>query len=236
MNEQQVFLNPLPLTAAPAEIDDCWNRIGVRGDGSCPELRQHVHCRNCPAYATAAAILLDRMAPDDDLLAAGISVPDTGQLSDADSESLLIFRIGEEWLGLRTALLREIVESRQIHSLPHQRNAAVLGVANIRGALTLCVSLASKLGLDEATDGQAVQDRIFSGRMLVVEHLGHVVVFPAAEVHGIQRFAGAELKAAPATVAGAVVTYIEAIVNWRDRTVGVLDGELLFYALNRSLA
>src|SRR4029077_5730556 len=29
-------------------VDDCWNRIGVRGDASCPELKHHVHCRNCP--------------------------------------------------------------------------------------------------------------------------------------------------------------------------------------------
>ncbi len=36
-------------------IDDCWNRIGVRGDGSCPELKRHIHCRNCPVYSAAAA-------------------------------------------------------------------------------------------------------------------------------------------------------------------------------------
>ena len=38
-----------------AAIDDCWNRIGVRGDGSCPELKQYVHCRNCPVYSAGAA-------------------------------------------------------------------------------------------------------------------------------------------------------------------------------------
>ncbi|MES2538929.1 MAG: chemotaxis protein CheW [Pseudomonadota bacterium] len=236
MNEKQAFLNSLPATAAPAEINDCWNRIGVRGDGSCPELRQHLHCRNCPAYATAAAILLDRMAPADEPDAVHVSAARTGQLQDADAESLLIFRVGEEWLGLRTALLREIAEARTIHSLPHQRNAAVLGVANVRGALTLCVSLATMLGLDEAAEGRAEHEHVFSSRMLVADHMGHVAVFPVAEVHGIQRFPAAALKAVPVTVAGAAATYTQSIVNWRDRTVGVLDGELLFYALNRSLA
>ena len=34
--------------------DACWRRIGVAGDRTCPELAQHVHCRNCPVYAGAA--------------------------------------------------------------------------------------------------------------------------------------------------------------------------------------
>ena len=38
-----------------AIVNDCWNRIGVRGDRSCPELKQYVHCRNCPVYSAGAA-------------------------------------------------------------------------------------------------------------------------------------------------------------------------------------
>ena len=33
---------------------DCWNTIGIRGDGSCPELARLAHCQNCPVYVTAA--------------------------------------------------------------------------------------------------------------------------------------------------------------------------------------
>ena len=33
---------------------DCWNKIGVSGDLSCPELNTHIHCRNCPVFAAAA--------------------------------------------------------------------------------------------------------------------------------------------------------------------------------------
>ena len=39
----------LPLRLADA--GDCWNRIGVNGDRSCPELTSFVHCRNCPVFA-----------------------------------------------------------------------------------------------------------------------------------------------------------------------------------------
>jgi len=48
--------NDLPLApgSSPAIVNACWTTIGVRGDASCPELKQHVHCRNCPVYSAGA--------------------------------------------------------------------------------------------------------------------------------------------------------------------------------------
>ena len=48
------------LADTDTPIDDCWNRIGVRGDGSCPRLAGYIHCRNCPVHDAAAARVLDR--------------------------------------------------------------------------------------------------------------------------------------------------------------------------------
>ena len=39
------------LSGDVEHIDDCWNRIGVHGNKSCPLLAEHVHCRNCAVYA-----------------------------------------------------------------------------------------------------------------------------------------------------------------------------------------
>ncbi len=52
----------LDALARLSEVDDCWNRIGVRGDKTCERLAEHVHCRNCPVHAAAANRLLDRLA------------------------------------------------------------------------------------------------------------------------------------------------------------------------------
>ena len=125
-------------------IDDCWNRIGIHGDKSCPLLSEHIHCRNCAVYSAAATRLLDRYA---------LQQEDRGQVSTvAESEvktrSLLMFRLGEEWLGLATRSLVEVAPLQAIHSLPHQRSRALLGVANVRGALVACLSLVELLGLD----------------------------------------------------------------------------------------
>ena len=61
------------------------------------------------------------------------------------------------------------------------------------------------------------------------------VVCPVDEVHGIHRFHPRELKDVPTTVAKATVTYSTALLPWRGHSVGMLDDQLLFYTLKRSL-
>ena len=55
-------------------------------------------------------------------------------------------------------------------------------------------------------------------------------------MHGIHRFHPRELQDVPATVAKAAATYSKALLPWRDHSVGLLDDQLLFYTLKRSLA
>ena len=137
----------LDLTLADTQaIDDCWNRIGIHGDKSCPLLADHIHCRNCAVYSAAATRLLDRYAlQQDDHRRAAVELD-----QDIVTRSLLMFRLGEEWLGIATRCLVEVAPLQPIHSLPHQRSRALLGVANVRGALVACLSLVELLGLDAA--------------------------------------------------------------------------------------
>src|SRR5262245_55890673 len=116
--------NRLPLIASdqlPA-VDDCRNRIGVHGDKSCERLAEHVHCRNCTVHAAAATLLLDRYALAREDAAHVESPADDGR----ERRSTLVFRLGEEWLGLATRSLVEVAAISPIHSLPHQRSMALL--------------------------------------------------------------------------------------------------------------
>lgn len=217
-----------------AALNDCWNKIGVHGDGSCPELERHVHCRNCPVYSAAAARLLDAELP------AGHLEEWTGHFSgeqkteEAGTHSVVIFRIGAEWLALPTAVFEEVATLRAVHSLPHRRDGIVLGLANVRGTLLVCVSLGEVLGLEKASP--AKKDRAQHRRLLVISREGSRLVFPVDEIHGIHRCPPSGLKEVPATVAKATATYTKSVLAWNDRTVGCLDDQLLFYTLNRSLS
>lgn len=226
-------------TALPFDrtgLDDCWNRIGVHGDGSCPELLRHVHCRNCPVYSATAARLLDSDLPTGqiDEWTEHFSRPRTSGA--AATHAVVIFRLGAEWLALPAAVLMEVTTRCPVHTLPHRRNDLVLGLVNIRGSLLVCVSLGAVLGLEKPPLGQSGETPALPPRLLVTGREGHRLVLPVDEVHGIYRCRPDELQAAPATVARAATTYVTAVLAWRDRTVGCLDDQLLFYTLNRSLA
>src|SRR5712671_4623218 len=114
-------------------IDDCWNKIGVRGDGSCPELKAHAHCRNCPVYASAAAELLRTSLPGGSVDDRTSDFAQPKQLVEHESASILIFRVDAEWLALPTGVIEEVADPRPVHSLPHRRNGVIIGVTNVRG-------------------------------------------------------------------------------------------------------
>jgi chemotaxis-related protein WspD len=102
----------------------------------------------------------------------------------------------------------------------------VLGVANIRGELIVCVSLAEALGVGDAGAG---------ARLAVLERGAERFAFPTAEVAGLHRYHPAELSPVPATLARAQSACIHGMVTYDGRTAGVIDDGRLFALLNRSL-
>ncbi|KVC87509.1 chemotaxis protein CheW [Burkholderia ubonensis] len=234
---------------APARhIDDCWNRIGTRGDGTCPRLAAHARCLNCPVFAQAAATLLDRPLSDADFAEAARTAheahdthkaPPDARADDANApQTALAFRIADEWLGLPVPALRQIDGPRPIHPLPHRRNGVVLGLVNVRGTLTIAASLGALLGLDLGLEHDAAgrhASRHAHTRLLVVEHRGDTVALPVDEVEGVLRFAASALLPAPTTLAHAATMHTRGLLAWRDTTLGLLDADRVFDSLARSL-
>jgi chemotaxis-related protein WspD len=226
-----------PLPALNSLGADCWNRIGIRGDHSCPELTQWVHCHNCPVFAAAGRRFLDAPSPE------GYLDEWTGRLAApteeaaADLLSVLLFRIGEEWLALPVRVLVEVTGLRPVRRVPH-RGGVLAGLVNIRGELHLCVRLAQLLGVPSdadlsgtpAADGQLPQAAA-KGRLLVINRDGDRWVFPVDEVDRVHRFPSQELAGVPATVARSVVRLTRAVIHWRDRSIGLLDEDRLLAAL-----
>jgi chemotaxis-related protein WspD len=225
---------PQGIALRTENVNDCWRRIGVRGDGSCPALAEHAHCRNCPTYAQAAAMLLDAQRLDvvpDALPDAATLTGDDGVLPAERGIALacLVFRIGDEWLALPTAALGEVTAPCPIQSLPHRRDAAVLGLAAVRGNLLACLSLAR---LFDAGAGESAS----GSRFLILGQGRAAIALPVAEVSGIARVPKPALQPLPATLARASARYTQALFLDQGRSVGLLDAALVRQALARSLA
>src|SRR3954452_31519 len=88
----------LPLLQQP--VDDCWNRIGVRGDRSCPELTRVVHCHNCPVFATAGRHFLDAPSPPGYLEEWTSRLAEPAEEVASDQESVLVFQLADEQLAM----------------------------------------------------------------------------------------------------------------------------------------
>jgi chemotaxis-related protein WspD len=217
--------------AAPLPRADCWNHIGVQGDRSCPELRVHIHCRNCPVYAAAAQAVLERELPD------GYGRSWRERFGQAEVEaatehpSWFIFRLGAEWLAVPTAAVDEVTRVSPVHSLPHRRGGAVLGLVNVRGELVVCASLMRVLGAEARTDDAARAER---ARFLVLRRGSGRFAAPVDEVHGAERVPERLLVAPPATVGKGSGSLTRHVLPWNDRAVGCLDADALFHALERS--
>jgi chemotaxis-related protein WspD len=215
------------------EVSACWNKIGLQGNSSCPELQKFIRCRNCPVYSNAALKLLDRPLLPQYRREWTEYFAQEKQLVAPARISALLFRINAEWLALPTQAFQEVAEHRLVHSLPHRRQGIVLGLVNIRGELLICFSLGCLLGLERTPPSPKLR-RTYD-RLLVTNWDGNRLVFPADEVLDIQRFQVSELKDPPATLAKSNLSYTQGLLSWQGRAIGLLDADRLFSALNRSL-
>lgn len=209
-----------------AILDHCWRRIGVYGgDQSCPLLVEALHCRNCQIFSNAARTLFDRES--------GIDAGEAERIrTDADDglRSALVFRLGEQWLGLPPALVAEVAARQPVRRLAHRTTGRLEGVVNVRGELHLCVSLGELLGLGTRGDNGE------SARMVLVrDNDGQVLAFRCEEVLGLQQYPAGSAEPAPDTLAEPLRGCVEILFPTKDGHVAMLKGETVLDLLEQAL-
>jgi chemotaxis-related protein WspD len=235
-------VTPLPIHA-PAR--DCWNTIGVRGDRSCPELAQVVHCHNCPVFAAAGRRFLDAPSPHGYLEEWTDRLAAPAEEAAADREGALVFRLADEWLALPVRVLVEVTTLRPVHRVPY-RAGLLAGLVNIRGELYLCAHLAKLLGVERKSDvpGGAASTRngdrrpgpaVAPDRLLVARRDADRWVFRVDAVEKVVRVARDDIGPPPATVGRSAAHLSRGVFAWEGRTVGLLDDGRLFEALRARL-
>jgi chemotaxis-related protein WspD len=235
----------IALPLRPSEdgpVLDCWNRIGIHGDRSCSELQKVVHCQNCPVFAAAGRRFLDAPSPP------GYREEWTERLAApleeecADHESVLVFRLADEWLALPVSVLVEVTPPRPLHRVPF-RGGLLAGLVNIRGELGLCVHLDKLLGIGTGRGSNGVappgavprRNTIGQGRLLVVARAEERWVFPVDAVDQVGRLSECDLGPVPPTLGRAVAHLTAGVFPWAGHAVGLLEPDRLFEALRTKL-
>jgi chemotaxis-related protein WspD len=216
---------------ATLPVVDCWNSIGVKGDRSCPKLREAIHCHNCEVFADAARAFLDRPAPADYLIEVTDSLARNAELKSAEAVSVVLFEVGDQLLAIDTKAVVEVTSSRRPHRVGHRNGRIFSGIVNIHGQLELCCSLSGLLHI-EARAGAAAKS---NARMLLVEHDGLRWSFDVDAVLGVHRFEALDVTPVPATSQQDVASYMQSVLRFGQRRAGQLDLGKTFRALESSL-
>lgn len=184
-----------------------------------------------------AARLLDREVSEESLRESTAHVAATKNIIELGTKSVVIFRIATEWLALPTDVVHQIGEPCTLRKLPDHRGGILKGLVNVRGDLLLCVALEVILGLDKSAMGPEISKSTAVHRLMICKRQNERLAFQVTEVYGLHRYHPRDLRGAPATLAKAARgVYTLGVFTWKDKIVGCLDDELLFYTLNKGLA
>lgn len=149
--------------------------------------------------------------------------------------SLVIMRLGAEYLALAARDVIRVEAKVPVHRVPHRTNDVIRGLCNIDGALVLTAALDQLLGIsaDERPPGD---HDLATGRMVVIGDPAEPWAFAVDAVPGVGRFEVATFRKLPMTVERSLVHYAEAIVPIEDRHASVLDSRRIIAGLQGVLA
>jgi chemotaxis-related protein WspD len=143
-----------------------------------------------------------------------------------ENSSVFIFRLAKNWFAIPTKYLKEVTFSKQVVPIPCKNNPILLGAVNINGELRLCASIHSLLGIEIP----------FSyNRMVVISKENEAWVFPADEIEGTVQWNNNELKTFPFIPSRSIQNHLSGEMKTDTKVIGLLDAEMLFSSLQRSL-
>lgn len=221
-------------------LDRCWSEIGIWGKGreKCALLKEVIHCNNCDVFRRHSQLVYEKNIIPEYTDEWTRQIAARKEESRKTTRSVLVFRLGSEWLSLPTVTIKEIVHVRPVHKLPHNRNRMLSGIANISGGMELCFSLEKILGIEEEprADGERMDTMpAEKHRMIFAVYNKNKYIFVADEVGEIIRFSDSDEQELPSTVNQETGSFMKGIIDWRDQRVGNIDPELLFSLIDRSL-
>jgi chemotaxis-related protein WspD len=151
------------------------------------------------------------------------------------SRSVIYFRLGEEWFSLATKIFVEVAQARSIHRIPHRADSLMQGVVNVGGAVRLCFSLTSLLGVNNSDQRDASPRYGVYQRYLAVQINNADYVFPVDEVGGVYRYDPQDLKQVPVTIEPRKAELLLGMLDIKGNNIACIDADKLGQAFEKVL-
>ena len=208
---------------SPSQVS-CWNTVGVWGSQAprCEKLDEVIHCRNCPVYWNAGREVFEKRIPEGYIEQWTRVISSDVEPVSKLSQSIISFRLADEWFSLSTRNFIEVSQIKSIHKIPHQSNDLVLGVVNVGGEVRLCFSLACLLGVANDETKQINLRGVYK-RYLVVQIDDSDYVFPVDEVGGVYRYDPEDLKQVPVTIEAEKAELLLGVLDIEGNKIACID-------------
>jgi len=205
-------------------VDDCWNTMGVWRTGTtvCPKLEEVIHCRNCTSYINSGLQLLNRHYPDGYCNENTETYKQEIEASDSDSESLIIFRIANDWYAMPTGIFVEIDTYKAAHNIPHNQNNFIEGLVNIRGELELCISLSALLEINNLPESEEAKSRL-----IIIKLDSGKYAIKTEQILGVNKIRSDTINQPPASITHTSERMITGIFEYDGKHIGIIDDQLL---------
>jgi len=210
----------------------CWKDVGVWGLSTCEKLDKYIHCRHCPEYSKAGRQLLNRPIEKESITEWTAQFSKEKVETQGASLSVVIFKIENEWLAIRTEYFQEIQEWRPFHSIPFRTNRFFKGIININGELLLCVSASELLGIEKSSDNSSDLNK---KRLIILKNEQLRYVIEADEFIGVVSISQNELQKTPSTISKSPKSLSVRLFNFKKLQIGLLDQEKLFNTIDEEL-
>ncbi|CAN5367377.1 hypothetical protein BH09GEM1_BH09GEM1_26650 [soil metagenome] len=135
--------------------------------------------------------------------------------------SMIVFRLGAEWFALSTRVLDRVAAVQRVHSLPHRRGGAALGLVNVGGDIIVHVSLAGLLRISSSESSLAAIKTL--SRLVVLSDARGRFAATVDEVWGTRHFDAVQLRPVPHGVARTESSFTTAILQVDEHSAGCLD-------------
>jgi len=176
----------------------------------------------------ASRILFDREVDSETLAEWTAQAAAPKPSGEARRTGALLVRAGEEWIAIPAAIIDQALPAGPVHKVPFLSGRTFLGLCNVDGELTPCVSLAALLCAEPAPPGSRA-------RFIAVSTLRGRFALLVDEAFGACGFDPDALSPPPDTLARSPHPVVRGMAVMEGRHAGIADEERLAHALEECL-